>query len=299
MSTAMSNKRQRMESPVEYEPYDAPDSPPSKNLAKQPWTEYELNPTEAQITEIVEKLDKSDVKKLLTESIQDLDEEDARKLLVNAAVFDGSVYIKVWGELTHIQLVKKDERARKIMERGNPPSRSTLQVQEAQQTTVTKQPKPSATLTPETVDIKDCFQEVDYIINERYAGLSEWKQYEKAGDAAELVEKEIAKLARRVTKKSYHNMKIDAILGLCKIGTLVTRGGNPVGDEVCKQVGNDALLVRTILGIADLMNIKEKRALNTDDMKALEAFDKQRKRHGVFHNFEKVLDALKKVPANA
>lgn len=297
MSTARGNKRQRMESPVEYEPYDAPDSPPSKDLAKQPWTEYELNPTEAQITGIVEKLDESDVKKLLAESIQDLDEEDARKLLVNAAVFDGSVYIKVWGELTHIKLAKKGERARKIMERYSS-TKPTLQVQDIQKATVPKQPQPAAPLTLETVGIKEYLQEVDYIINEKYAGLSEWKQYEKAGDAAELVEKEIAKLARRVTKKSYHNIKINAILGLCKIGTLVTRGGNPVGDEVCKQVGNDGLLVRTMLGIADLMTIKEKRALNSEDMKALEAFDTQRKRHSVFHNFEKVLDAFKKVPAD-
>jgi hypothetical protein len=31
-----SNKRQRMESPVEYTPYDAPDSPRPKDLLEQP-----------------------------------------------------------------------------------------------------------------------------------------------------------------------------------------------------------------------------------------------------------------------
>ena len=136
-------------------------------------------------------------------------------------------------------------------------------------------------------------EEVDYIINEQYAGLSEWRQYDKAGEAAELVETEIAKIARRITKKSRYITKLSAILGLCRIGTIVARAGNSVGAEVRNQIGNDDILVRTMLSIADLMTIEERAALNLNGMKALTAFDRERKDHAIFHNFNKILDAFK------
>ncbi|KEQ73627.1 hypothetical protein M436DRAFT_72913 [Aureobasidium namibiae CBS 147.97] len=143
------------------------------------------------------------------------------------------------------------------------------------------------------LDIEMHVQEVDYIINEQYAGLSERRQYDKAGEAAELVETEIAKIARRVTKKSRYTTKLSAILGLCRIGSVVARAGSSVGAEVRNQIGNDDILVRTMLSIADLMTIEEKAALNNDDTKALTAFDRERKDHAIFHNFNKILDAFK------
>lgn len=72
MSTPPSNKRRRIESPVQYEPYDTEDPPSHKDLSDQPWTQYENNTSEAQITEIVEKLDESEVRKFLTKTIDDM-----------------------------------------------------------------------------------------------------------------------------------------------------------------------------------------------------------------------------------
>jgi hypothetical protein len=314
-----SNKRQRMESPVEYTPYDAPDSPRPTSLSEQSWTPYEVNPTEAQIAEAVDKLSEPDVKILLLQSIKDLDESDARKLLINAAVSTPYIYIDIWSALTDVHMLRMDEKMNKIQERISPLVRSVPQAQQtqqvkpvrktqeqlhlpfkiapqvhqAQQTTLFHQPRHSAVHTPRTLDINAHVREVDYIINEKYSGLSNWKQYDKSGDAANLVDKEIVQLSRRVTKESHHDAKINAILGLCKIGILIFRGGNPVADEVCQQVGNDGLLVRTMLGIADLMTIKEKRSLNNVDIKALKAFDEGRKRQGVFSDFQKVVDTFR------
>ena len=83
------------------------------------------------------------------------------------------------------------------------------------------------------------------------------------------------------------------MLGLCRIGIVVVRAGSSVGAEIRNQIGNDDTLVRTMLGIADLMSIEEKAALKIDDMKALTAFDRERRRQAIFHNFPKVLDAFK------
>ena len=132
MSKPISNKRRRIESPVHYEPYDTEDLPQNRDLADQSWTRYESSPTEAQITEIVEKLDESEVRKFLTKTIDDMDESDVRELLINTAVSNELVYIDLWGELTHIQLAKKDEKARRTMQRLNPPPRSEPKAQEAQ-----------------------------------------------------------------------------------------------------------------------------------------------------------------------
>jgi hypothetical protein len=305
-----------MSSPVEYEPYDTPYVSQRKDLASESRTPYEFNPTEAQITNIFEKLDEAEVKRLLAQSISDLDESDARKLLISAAVSTPPVYIEIWGALTHIQMEKKDELARKIQEQSyagirsappvqqvkpakkiqEPPVRPAPQVQQAQQINLPTQPKPSATHTPRALDwmdIREYIQEVDYTINEKYAELSTWQQHDRARDAATLVEKQITSLARRVFKKSRPDTKIDAVLALCKIGSIVARSGTGVGQEVRRQLGDDALLVRTMLGIADLMTIQEKRALQNVDIEALKAFDEERKRHGVFGDFQKVVDTFK------
>jgi hypothetical protein len=147
--------------------------------------------------------------------------------------------------------------------------------------------------TPPGLSIGEYIQEVDYTINEKYAELSTWQQHDRARDAAILVEKQITSLARRVFKKSRPDTKIDAVLALCKIGSIVARSGTGVGQEVRRQLGDDALLVRTMLGIADLMTIQEKRALQNVDIEALKAFDEERKRHGVFGDFQKVVDTFK------
>jgi hypothetical protein len=133
MSTITSNKRQRLEYPVEYTPYDAPDSPRHKDLSHQSsWTPYEVNPTEAQITEVVDKLDVADVKNLLVQSIKDLDESDARKLLINTAVSTPPIAMEIWNALMHNQLLNMDEKMRKIQERIQGPVRSVLPVQQVQ-----------------------------------------------------------------------------------------------------------------------------------------------------------------------
>jgi hypothetical protein len=309
-----------MSSPVEYEPYDTPYVSQRKDLATESWTPYEFNPTEAQIVEIVGKFDESEVKRLLAQSISDLDEVDARKLLISAAVSTPPVYIEIWGALTHLQMEKKDELARKIQEQlyagirlapqvqhvqqaklpskiQEPPVRPGPQLQQAQQTNLSTQSKPSATHTPRALDwmdIREYIQEVDYTINEKYAGLSTWQQHDEAGDAVILVEKQITSLARHVSKKDRPDTKIDAILALCKVGSIVARSGTGVGQEVRRQLGDDATLVRTILGIADLMTTEERRGLHNQDIEALKAFDEERKRHGVFGDFQKVVDTLKK-----
>jgi hypothetical protein len=191
------------------------------------------------------------------------------------------------------QLPQQVKPVRKTQEQLRPPVKSAPQVQQAQQITILQQPESSAVHTPSTLDINAHVQEVDYIINEKYAGLSNWKQHDKAGEAAILVEKEIVQLARSITKESHHHAKINAMIGLCKIGAVVSMGGNPIGDELREQVGNDDLLILTMLGIADLMTTKEKRSLNSIDIKALKAFDEGRKRQGVFSDFQKVVDTFK------
>jgi hypothetical protein len=140
--------------------------------------------------------------------------------------------------------------------------------------------------------------QVDYIINEKWARLSGSKQYNKAWDAAEMVNSEIAEIAQSVTKKSHCDTKINALLALCGIGSIVAVGGDCIGSEVRKHVGYDEVLVNTLLAIVDLMTVDEKRILDSDDMEALEAFDKERKSYCVFDDFEQVLEKLKERPVD-
>jgi len=289
-----------MESPVEYEPYDTEDLPRTKDLADQPWTQYEPNPTEAQVTEIVEKLDESDVRKFLTKTIGNLHESLVRKLLVTAAVSNDLVYMDLWGELTHIQLLKKDERAQKLYQQRSRPiefAPQLQQAQQAQQPSVPKQPEPLMTDEPDFYAFDKNILQVDYIINEKWAKLSGSKQYNRAWDATDLVNKEIAKIAQSTTKKSHHLTKIGAMLGLCEIGSIVAVGGDCIGAEVRKHVGYDVTLVNAMLGIVSLMTIDEKRALGHAELKILEEFDKERKAYCVFDDFPKVLETFKQALA--
>lgn len=296
MSTPTSNKRQRMESPVQYEPYDTEDIPHDTDLSEQPLTRYEDNPTEAQITEIVGKLDEPDVRTLLTNAIKDLDEADVRKFLINAAVSNELVYMDLWGELTHIQLAKKDAKMQKIVEQHCRPIEFGSQGRQPQKAAAPKQPKPPMTRSTESLDTGAHIQRVDYLVNHKYAELSRSKQYDKTANVAELVNAEITELAKSVTKNSSHTTKIDAVLGLCQIGIIIARGGGCIGTEIHKLVGHDDLLIRIILGIADLMTAEEKRVLSAHDLEALEAFDKERKIHRVFNTFQQVLDTFKNAP---
>ncbi|CAD0089303.1 unnamed protein product [Aureobasidium vineae] len=137
-------------------------------------------------------------------------------------------------------------------------------------------------------------EQVDYIINEKWDKLSDARQYNKAWDATELVNKEIHKIAQSITEQSHHETKINALLSLCEIGAIVAIGGDRLGAEVRKHVGYDDVLVNVMLDITDLTTVNEKRAVTTDDMQALEEFDKERKGYCVFDNFEEVLDNIKK-----
>jgi hypothetical protein len=349
MVDSTSKKRQCMSSPVEYEPYDTPYVSQRKDLATEPWTKYEDKPTEAQITEFVGRFDGSDVKTLLAQIIGDLSESHARKLLVDVAVSTPHTYLKIWTELTHVQLLKKDELARKIQEQSYagirsaphvqhvkpakktqeqlhapvksapqvqkapqvqqvqyvphvPQVKPVQQVQQAQQVNLPGQPMPPMIYETPTIYETDShyfnaiFFEVDYIINQKWARLSASKQYNQAGDAADMVNGEITKIAQSVTTKSHCETKINAIVGLCEIGYIVATGGDCIGAEVRKQVGYDDLLVNTMLQIANLMTVVEKRALTSHDTKALETFDKERIAYCVFDDFEQVLERLRESP---
>lgn len=297
MSTATSNKRQRVESPAQYVPYDTQDLPQNRDLADQPWTRFEVNPTEAQITELVGKFDESDVRRLLIETIGDLGDSGVRKLLVNAAVSSELGYMRLCNELTYTQLLRKDEKAQTIIQQRSRPIEFAPQVHRAQKAIVPKQPEPSKSYEHEIYRFEGNVAQVDYIINEKWARLSGTKQYNKAWDAADMVNSEIAKIAQSITKKSNRHTKINAILGLCEIGSIVAEGGDCIGAEVRKHVGYDDTLVNTMKDIVKLMTIDEKRFLCQEDIDFLEAFDKKRKGYCVFDDFPEVLDTFKKAVA--
>lgn len=106
--------------------------------------------------------------------------------------------------------------------------------------------------------------------------------------------KRVARIAQSITEKSHHETKINALLALSNIGTIVAIGGDRSGAELRKHVGHDDGLVKVMLDITDLMTVNEQRALSSDDMQALEEFDKERKRYCVFDGFKNVLDVFKK-----
>jgi hypothetical protein len=242
---------------------------------------------------MVGKLEKSDVKRLLAESIEDLDEEDVRKLLINAAVSDASVHIKVWEELTDIQISRKNERPRNITAQRYPPIDLVPQAQQAQQVNRARSPTPLITF---TFDAN--IEQVDHIINERWARLSNTEKYNRTGDAADLVKKEVATIAQSITKRSRYDTKIDAINALCEIRFLVGMGSA----ELRRQAGYYDTLINTTVGIADLMTIYEKRAFVTESLEALGGFRKERQETCVLDYVEDILDVIKKtlvVPSTA
>jgi hypothetical protein len=78
------------------------------------------------------------VKTLLLQSIKKLDESDARKLLINVAVSTPLIYIDIWNALTHTQMLKVDEKMRKIQKQSRLPNLPAPQVQQAQQVKLAK-----------------------------------------------------------------------------------------------------------------------------------------------------------------
>lgn len=286
-----------MGSSVHYEPYDTQDLPQDRDLADQSWTQYKVNASEAQVTEILEQLDESDVRKFLTNTVGYLNDSNVRKLLVHAAVSNDFVYMDLCGEVAHIQFLKKNEKAQEILQQRSRPAEFAPQLQQAQKPSVPKQPEPPMTDEPDFYAFDKNILQVDYIINEKWAKLSGSKQYNRAWDATDLVNKEIAKIAQSITKKSHHLTKIGAIHGLCEIGSIVAVGGDCIGAEVRKHVGHDVTLVNAMLGIVSLMTIDEKRALGHAELKILEEFDKERKAYCVFDDFPKVLETFKQALA--
>lgn len=143
MASTSSNKRRRLESSTQHQTdalYDTHDLPHYKGLADESLMLYEGTPTEAQFEEIIEKLNQSDVRKLLHQAAEYLDQSDVRELLVNAAVSNRLVGIKVVNELTDIQLLCKRDKTRKVQEERHPPLRSTPSAQQAQRP-VTHEPE--------------------------------------------------------------------------------------------------------------------------------------------------------------
>lgn len=202
-TTAGSNKRRRVESPVQEQtisPFETHNLPHCKDLADQPLMLYEKAPTEAQFHEIVERLDQSDVRKLLTQAAQYLDQSAVRKLLLNAAVSNELVGLKVASELTHIQLLCKNERAWKIQEERPSPLQQEQPVQ---------QPESPIVPDDEGLVFEVEIQQVGDIINKKWIRLSRTQQFEKAGEAADLVKQEITKIAQSVTWRSHFETKYE------------------------------------------------------------------------------------------
>lgn len=283
-TTAGSNKRRRVESPVQHQtnsPVETHNLPHCKDLADQPLMLYEKAPTEAQFKEIVEKLDQSDVRKLLTQAAQYLDQSDVRKLLLNAAVSNELVGIKVASELTHIQLLCKNERAWKIQEERPTSSQPELPDQ---------LPESPIVYEDEGLVFEAEIQEVDNIINKKWVRLSRTQQFEKAGEAADLVKQEIAKIAQSVTWKSHYETKMNGILALLDIGTTILDGPGCIGDEVRKRVGRDEWFSNTVMDIVSFMLPSEVQTFATDDMDTLEEFDLKRRRYGIFDGFKEVVN---------
>jgi hypothetical protein len=166
------------------------------------------------------------------------------------------------------------------------------QLQQPQQIDLSRQPAPPIIYEDWAYGFDDYVERVDYIINERWAKLSCSKQYNKAWDATELVNKEISKIAQLVTIRSSTDSKINALLGLNNIAGIVAVGGDCIGSEVRKHVGYDDVLVNTMLDIINLMTVAEKRIVTRDDMDAFEALDEERKGYCVFDGFEQVLEKL-------
>ncbi|KAG9837831.1 hypothetical protein KCU98_g10069, partial [Aureobasidium melanogenum] len=287
MASTSSNKRRRLESSAQHQTdalYDTHNLPHYRGLADEPLMLYEGTPTEAQFKEIVEKLDQSDIRKLLHQAAEYLDQSDVRKLLVNAAVSNELVGTKVTGELTHIQLLCKNEQARKYQELLNPSLQPARPV---------PQPESPVVLETETEALvfEANVQQVDDIINnKKWAKLSGTKQLEKAGEAANLVKQEITKIAKSVTFKSQYETKMNGILALLDIGTIIISGGDCIDEEVRKQIGYDDWFSNKAIDIAVRMLPSEVQAFAEDDMETLEDFDLKRKVHGVFDGFEDVVN---------
>ncbi|KAH0383960.1 hypothetical protein KCU92_g4879, partial [Aureobasidium melanogenum] len=285
MASKSSNKRRRLEYSAQHQIdalYDTHNLPHYKGLADEPLVLYEGTPTQAQFKEIVDKLDQSDVRKLLHQAAEYLDQSDVRKLLVDAAVSNKSVRTKVANELTDIQLLCKRDQARKVQEERRPPLQPAPSAQQAQL---------PATHESEGLFFEENIEKVDYYINKRWANLNDTEKYDKAPAAATLVNLEIAKIKESATYKSDCETKINAVIALCDIGTTIMKGGDCIGDEVRTRVGHEEFLVNTMSDIVNSMSHFEIRAFR-DDIVALEDFNIKRKIYRVFDGFRDVYDLI-------
>ncbi|CAD0088914.1 unnamed protein product [Aureobasidium mustum] len=288
MASSSSNKRQRLEPPAGHQDnvlHDTHNLPHYKDLADQPLMMYEGTPTEAQFVEIVEKLDQSDVRKLLHQAVDYLDQSDVRKLLVNAAVSNELVETKVVGELTRIRRLCENEQVRRYQELFTPPLQPARPVPQPERPVVLE----TETET-EALGLEKNIQQVDDIINKRYAKLRGPKQLEKAGEAADLVKQEIAKIAQSTTWRSQYETKMNAILALLDIGNIIIDGTNSISAEVRKQVGYNESFAKTVMDIVALMLPSEVQAFAEDDIQTLEEFSIKRRACDIFDGFEEVVN---------
>ncbi|KER00505.1 hypothetical protein AUEXF2481DRAFT_695687 [Aureobasidium subglaciale EXF-2481] len=251
MAAATSNKRQRIDPPMQYQNHlpfghtHTISQPPSfSNLALVPYPQR----TPAETLSIITMVTK-------------LDETSLRNLLIQSAISHDHIYTSHSNTTQALDFV-----ARKL-------AKENATVQEFEK----------------NVD------QVHHVINVKWEKLSDAKQYNKAWDATELVNKEIAKIVNAIKEQSHQESRVNAIVALCEIGGIVAVGGDRLGAEVRKHVGCNDQLVESFWSVLATMSQEEVRkvAMSEEDFSIMEAFDKERKGYCVFDGFDEIIEHFK------
>ncbi|TIA62540.1 hypothetical protein D6C77_02696 [Aureobasidium pullulans] len=272
MASTMSNKRQRVEPPTQYQhglPFGYPQTLSQQPQHFQQFQQHQAPAIEINVTNCTRTPEETG---WVVNSVHKLDETTLRKLAILSALSHQDMYIALGNELQQIEYAR------------------TMRQQEELQAQQEQLAKENAQI----IDFRSNVNQVDYVINEKWSRLSGSKQYDKAGDAAELVNDEITEIVGSVAPHSNSTTKINAVLALCDIGSIVAAGGDCIGAEVRKQVGYDEELVNALWTIVETMSAADKMVMTAEDIQLLEAFDKERKGYCVFDGFDEVLEHFKK-----
>ncbi|KAI5264502.1 hypothetical protein E4T47_08765 [Aureobasidium subglaciale] len=263
MAAATSNKRQRIDPPMQYQNHlpfgytHTTSQPPGfSNLALLPYPRR----TPAETLSIVNMVTK-------------LDETSLRNLLIQSAISYDHIYTSLSNTTQALDFVAAQKDRKKIQAAQRKPAKENATVQEFEK----------------NVD------QVHHVINVKWEKLSDAKQYNKAWDVTELVNKEIAKIVNSIGEQSHQESKVNAIVALCKIGGIVAVGGDRLGAEVRKHVGYDDQLVESFWSVLATMSPEEVRkvAMSEEEFSIMAAFDKERKGYCVFDGFDEIMERFK------
>lgn len=266
MTVLPSNKRRRVDSPLENQSAFVPVQKPAYPLSTPLPRDSSLVGLSQQTPFGFQPQTETDCERL-DEWVAKLDEPTVRRLLEEAAILHSDMYTSVWTEKRLVELAEQSAKSRVMRE-------EQIKV----------------------LDFSKRIQGFDRTINHRFRGLRASKQYNLAGEAEGSVQYDIKKTCEQIRPESTQDNKVKAVLALCRIGSIVAKGAGVIGEELRKSMGQEPGFMDDLWKIVGYMDDSDKLYLGQreDLMTTLERFDSDSQSACIFEGSEKIVSCFKR-----